>query len=140
MKHSRSFRNRKQAILLALLWGAGFGLYIVLEASPIIVALLFLVSLPAAYDFLRGDTATLEITSEHVKWSWRKHDHTVDLSNIAHVQLTTRLDLSLRMTLHLTSGRKLRVIDPCVIGTAHDLEMTFANFGIRVKRSHFSLL
>jgi hypothetical protein len=140
MIRSRCFRTKKQAGLLIGLWGAAIALYVVLDASPIIAGLIIIVSLPALYDFMRADIAELEVNQDHIKWRWRKHEHQVPLTQIDYVQLTTRLDFSLRMTLVLTSGQKLRVIDPCVIGNAQDLEAAFTTLGLLVKRSHFTLI
>lgn len=133
--------GRRPAVLAALLGNLALALvlYIWLEASLWVVIALGAVSLPALWDFLSARPSVLRVEDGALIWrSGTRHDH-IPLNQIARLRLERRLDLSLRVRLILTDGRRLTLPPDCTPRAAA-LEAALTDTDITVERSSFSFV
>lgn len=126
------------AILIAV-WAALLYLLIVLDAAPMIVAILAVFTLPALWDLVRNPLAGIDLSATHLRWFTGPRDAVIALSEIDHIRLDTRLDLSVRASIVLPSGRRIRM--PFEATPPHQaFEDALTAQGVTVKRFHFQLL
>ena len=132
-------RNRATATALVGVWTAlGLGI-VMLDAAPWLMAVLGLFTLPALYDLISARTSGLRLGSEGLSWFSGKREGSITWDQISHIRLDTRLDLSVRTTIVLITGRKIRL--PLeVTPPADGFEKTLTERGIKVERHHFSLM
>jgi len=127
------------ALVVVTIWAALLAAWIWLDASPLILAVLVLCTLPALRDLIKNPTAGLVLGSDLLRWHSGKHDAEVALALIDHVRLDTRLDLSVRATVILQTGRRIRI--PFEAIPPHQaFEAALNAHDIQTKRHHFSLL
>ncbi|MGH1577619.1 hypothetical protein [Planktotalea sp.] len=138
-RFSRSSRTPRALIIVALWWVVIALLGLVLNAAPIIIAVLALASLPALYDIGAGATSELNITDKDISWRSGRRSGTLARGQLKSVRLDTRLDLSLRMTLITHQGGKIRLPYECV-PKANEIEAALKTAGITFERHHFTLL
>ena len=122
------------AVLLTLL-AAWFWL----DAATWIVSGLALFTLPALYDLAVNPAAGLTLTHDTLSWhSGRRHAQ-VTLDEIDNLRLDTRLDFSVRASVVLRTGRKIRL--PFEATPPHRaFETALEARGIKVMRFHFQLM
>lgn len=137
--HFRS-QGRSPALVLALAaWLAALaGLYFYAQATPWLIALLFLPVIPGLFDLAKNPGSGLDLTSEQISWFTGGERTDLPLSRIARLRFDTRLDLSIRATLILTTGEKLRLPQPVVPPVA-ELTRALDQRGVAHERHHFSL-
>ncbi len=141
----RAFRFQRDArsgvILLALTgWlGALLALRAFFAAEVWIVALLALPVLPALWELWRAPAAWLEIDARELRWHSARSTAEIALSEIDHVMLVTRWDLSIRATVHCRIGTHHR-IPVEVTPKANALKPALNSRGITVKTQHFNVL
>lgn len=133
-------QGRSLALALALMaWLLGLtALAIYAQASPWLVALLGLPTLPGLYELGKNPHSGLDLTEDQISWFTGSSRGAVPLERITRLRLDTRLDLSVRVTLVLTTGEKLRLPHPATppiegLTAACDLRK------IPHERYHFSL-
>ena len=132
-------RQPRTAITLALVWSALVLLYVQFDAAPWVLGILAAFSLPALWDLVANPAAHMRFCPAHVEWSSGRRTAEVPWSQIDHVRLDTRLDLSVKATFVLVTQRRLRV--PFEATPPHErLEAALNARGVRVERHHFSLL
>lgn len=133
-------QGRSPALVLALAaWLAALaGLYFYAQATPWLIALLFLPVIPGLFDLVKNPGSGLDVTAEQIVWFTGGERTDLPLSRIARLRLDTRLDLSIRATLILTTGNKLRLPQPVVPPVA-ELTHALDQRGIAHERHHFSL-
>jgi hypothetical protein len=132
-------RNRKTLLIVVGVWAALFAALVWLDAAPWIVVFLWAFTLPAVYDLIRNPKAGLHLDAHTLSWFSGRRAGEIDLSEIAHVRLDTRLDFSVRVTAVLVSGRKIRLPFECT--PPHQaFEDALVARGVKTQRHHFQLL
>ncbi len=133
-------QGRSLALILALAaWFSGLvALSLFAEASPWLTALLALPTLPGLYELALNPQSGLDLTPNELRWFSGSRHETVPLKRIARLRLDTRLDLSVRATLILTSGEKLRLPQPAM-PPVDALMQACEDHDIVHERHHFSL-
>ena len=125
-------------VALAVFAAALLGAWSLLDANGWIIAILAAFGLPAIYDLVANPPAGFTLTAKDVRWFSGGQHVTLPRRTIDHLRLDTRLDFSVRASLVLESGRKLRV--PFEATPPHrTLEAAFEAENLRVKRFHFQL-
>ncbi|MGR3492089.1 MAG: hypothetical protein ACU0DW_08525, partial [Shimia sp.] len=99
-------RNRATAIGFGIVWALIAILWLALDAHPLILGLLALVSLPAGLDLLRAPEAHFWITETELGFDVPGQSARLAHADIEKLTADTRLDLSLRLTAWLTTGEK----------------------------------
>ena len=118
-------------MLAALMWW--------IEMAWWIAAIVFVFTLPAVYDLISARLAQLTIDDTLVSWSAGRASGEVELAQIKTVRMDTRLDLSVRVTLLLHSGQKVRI--PFEATPPHRLfEEELTARGLSVVRHHFGFI
>ncbi|MEO0938426.1 MAG: hypothetical protein AAFY38_09755 [Pseudomonadota bacterium] len=136
---SRSGRSRGAAITVGAIWALLAAAYIFMDASIWVVWVIVLFTLPALADLVTGRTSRMRVSAEGVSWASGRREGALGWDEIDRIRLDTRLDFSVRTTLILPSGRKLRLpID--TTPPAEDFEAALRAHGAEVRRHHFSLL
>lgn len=134
----RQGRSTRTALALALAWAlillAGWRL----DAALWVLALPALATLPAAWDLWQNPAAGLVLTDEALGWYSGRREVRLDLDEIKCVRLDRRLDMSLRLSVVLTSGKRLRIPAESA-PPAEALEPALAARDIAVERHPFSL-
>lgn len=137
--HENRARTPRKLIIIAVIWAVVLGLYIVLDASWILVLLTWLATLPALYEMWLNKTASLCISEQEISWSSGRYKGRIAAADIAMVRLDTRLDFSLKMTLIGAEGGRLRLPFD-VVPKAGPLEAALKTHGYPYQRHHFALL
>ena len=132
-------RNRATLITVVVIWCALFLAMRVLDAAPWLVAILGAFTLPALYDLITARRSGLSLSSDGLAWFSGKRQGSVTWDQISHIRLDTRLDLSVRTTAMLITGRKIRLPLEAT-PPADGFEKTLTDRGIKVERHHFSLM
>lgn len=126
-------------VVLAAVWAVLVYLLIGLEAAPVVVAVLGVFTLPALWDLIRNPLAGVDLSATHLRWFTGPRDAVIALSEVDHIRLDTRLDFSVRASVVLPSGRKIRL--PFESTPPHQAFEDALNLqGVTVKRFHFQLL
>jgi hypothetical protein len=109
------------------------------DASVWMVWIGALATLPALYDLVTARVSLLRLTDAVLNWQSGKRNGSVTLQDIKTVRLDTRLDLSIKATLVLHTGSRLRLpLD--VVPPAQAFEDTLRARGVAVERHHFRLV
>lgn len=139
MTYHRSGRSIKNIALLILSWAILIALYVLVDAAPMIIAVLGLFTLPLAWEI--GRNAQSHLTFDQTTLSWHSllgHD-TLPVKMIDGVRFDRRLDLSVRVTLRLTDGRKIRL--PHDVTPPHrPFRTALEEAGVRTEFHQFSLI
>jgi len=135
----RTARNWKTLLAVAGTWAALIVAYTMFDASGWIVGFLGLFTLPAVYDLGRNPTAGLSLGANSLDWHSGRADARLDLSEIDHMRLDTRLDFSVRATAILHSGRKIRLPFECT-PPHKGFEAALTDRGVKTQRHHFSFM
>ncbi|MGC3936561.1 hypothetical protein ACOTTU_02025 [Roseobacter sp. EG26] len=137
--YQRSGRNLKTLCIVLGIWLLLALAIIVVEAAPWLMGIIALCTLPALWDLFADPAAGLTFDNQSVQWFSGKRQASLLWSEVDHVRLDTRLDFSVRVTIMLKSGGKVRL--PYEATPPHQ---TFENAlharGIRTERHHFSLV
>ncbi len=137
LSHHHAARTGRVAVVLASVWLVLLVLWSELDAAPWVIALLFLPTLPAAYEFATNKQAWFELTDTSMRWQTGKRQGDIALNKIEAVRLKTRLDLSVRVQV-LAGGTRILVPQECV-PPHRDLETALQARGIPVTRHHFGI-
>ncbi|XDA99472.1 hypothetical protein AB1M95_06050 [Sulfitobacter sp. LCG007] len=108
------------------------------DAAPWLTGALALATLPACRDWLFDSTAALEIDRDRLSWVSGRLSGEIALAEISRVRLDTRLDLSVRMTVLDSEGRRIRLPLEATPPPA-ELEAQLRRRAIAVERHHFAL-
>lgn len=132
-------RNRSTLITLVVVWVAILLAIVVFDAALWLMAVLMIFTGPALYDLVSGRRSGIRIDRDRLSWFSGRRTGEIARDRIDHIRLDTRLDLSVRASAVLTSGRKVRM--PLEATPPPDqFETALQERGIDVKRHHFSLL
>lgn len=124
--------------MVAAVWLALIAAYVMIEASPMIVAIVALFTLPALWELATNPIARLSLSPQVLVWQRGKDKVTIPLNTIDHIRLDTRVDLSVRATVVLRSGQRLRV-PPDAMPPHRPFEYALHAAGVPTRRHHFSL-
>ncbi|WP_170422634.1 hypothetical protein [Ruegeria arenilitoris] len=133
---TRNNRAPRTVGVLICVYAALLALVIVFEAAWWLVALLALPTLPALWDVAQDTSAGLSLNDSTLKWFTGSREAEVDCADIDYVRFDTRWDFSVRVSLVLNSGKRIRLPDE---STPHhrDFEQVLQQAGFRVERHHF---
>jgi hypothetical protein len=135
----RAGRNRATLWSAAAVWAVLAAAVIIVDASPMLMGLVGVLTLPAIWELATNPSAGLDLTQTDLHWFTGRRSGTLARGEIAQVRLDTRLDFSVRATVVLTTGRKIRLPYECT--PPHKaFEAALNNLGIRTERHHFSLI
>ena len=138
LRHRSTGRSLRALIALAAVWAGLGALWWGLSAHPVLVGLLFAATLPALWDFVTARPAGLDLTDTALTWHSGRGTGTCDLAALDHVRFDTRLDLSVRVTLVLIPGRRIRLPHDAL--PPHEaLEQALRARGVKTERHHFAL-
>ncbi|MGR3758734.1 hypothetical protein ACUXV3_01170 [Roseobacteraceae bacterium NS-SX3] len=127
------------AMLAAAGWLAGLAaLWLVLGAVWWLVLLFALPVLPALADLWRDTQAGLDLTDDRILWHQGSRQGEARLAEIGHVRLDTRWDFSVRATLVMADGSRLR-LPPAATPPARVLQPALEARGLRTERHHFTV-
>jgi hypothetical protein len=104
-----------------------------------LAGIVFLFTLPAVYDLITARASGITINAQQVAWYAGKQDGDIPKRLIEYTRLDTRLDLSVRCTLVLYSGQKVKVpFESCP--KHQELEQQLHTFGYKTRRQHFGFI
>ncbi|MEW2913157.1 hypothetical protein [Leisingera sp. JC11] len=137
--YSFSRRGRSAtAIMAAGGWLAALlVLWQLLDAALWLVILLALPVLPAIADLIRNPLSGLKISRNRIEWFTGKLTGQAQLDEIDRVRFDTRWDFSVRATLILKSGKRIRLPQEATPPHA-EADAEFQLRGIRTERHHFT--
>lgn len=137
-RFERRGRSRTALIATLSIWGLLGGLTWAYALSPWIVGGVVLFTLPAVLEGLWDARAWLSLTDTDLSWQSAGRDVRLPLAMIDTVRLDTRLDFSVRVTLCLADGRRLR-LPPACTPPHRQFEAELQARGVTTRRHHFSL-
>lgn len=132
-------RRPATALTVLLVWAALGAGYVILDAHPVLLALLGAFTLPALYDLAANPRSGLTRDQDRLRWHSGRQQAEIALSEIDHLRFDTRLDLSVRLSVVRPSGMKIRVPYPATPPHA-TFEAVAKEAGIPTRRHHFSLM
>ncbi|KEJ98041.1 hypothetical protein [Pseudosulfitobacter pseudonitzschiae] len=135
----RSGRRLSVVVTVAVIWLLLALAMVLLDASVWVIWLGALATLPALYDIVTGRVSSLVLSDTMMTWQSGKRTGSLPLSAIKTVRLDTRLDLSIKATLILHTGAKMRLPLDAVPPSAA-FEEALKQRGILVERHHFRLV
>ena len=138
-RFERSGRTRQTAVALAAVWAAMGALVVFLDAALWVLAIPALFTLPAVWDLISDRRAGLEIGEDTIRWHSGRSEGEVVFGRIDKVRFDTRLDLSVKVSIVLVTGRRLRLPQESV-PPWRELEAALSERGIATERHHFSLM
>ena len=132
-------RNWTTLIVTLSVWVILAFLLLRVEMAPRLAMIVFLFTLPAVYDLISARASGIKVNGDQIAWYAGKRDNSVAASLIDHIKLDTRLDLSVRCTLVLSSGQKVKVpFEACPNHRA--LETQLQAHGYVTRRQHFGFV
>lgn len=139
LRYTAQGRNRRTLLTVAVIWACLLALWLGLEAHPMIVAFAGLFTLPACWDLITDPPSGLTLSAETINWFSGKRHAEVQLDEIDHVAMNTRLDFSVKVTVVLLTGAKIRLpFEATPPDQAFEDALTAA--GIKTRRTHFQLM
>ncbi|WP_170409324.1 hypothetical protein [Ruegeria atlantica] len=133
---SRHNRAPRTVGVLICVYAALAALVILFDAAWWLVALLTVPTLPALWDIIQNTSAGMSLDQNKLLWFTGTREAAVDRSDIDFIRFDTRWDFSVRVSLVLTSGKRIRLPDE---SSPHhrELEQVLQQAGFRVERHHF---
>ncbi len=135
---TRHNRTPRTTLILICVYAALAALLILFDAAWWLVGLLALSTLPAVWDVVRGTRAGMTLDRDRIKWFTGNREGEALLADIDHIRFDTRWDFSVRVSLVLASGKRIRLPDEST-PPHKDLEITLQQAGFRVVRHHFNV-
>ncbi|WP_296761940.1 hypothetical protein [Sediminimonas sp.] len=139
LDHAARARRPRTVLVLLAVWAALAALWWGLNAAWWIVAALALFTLPALWEVLTDRRAALRLEDGMLHWQNGPRGDRVSLDALDHVRFDTRLDLSVRVTLVLRDGRRIRLPHPC-LPPHRALEAALDAAGVTTRRHHFHFI
>ena len=132
-------RNWTTLIVTLSVWVVLAFLSLRVEMAPWLAMIVFLFTLPADYDLISARASGIKVNGDQIAWYAGKRNNSVAANLIDHIKLDTRLDLSVRCTLVLSSGQKVKVpFEACPKHRA--LEAQLHAHGYTTRRQHFGFV
>ncbi|NQY60327.1 hypothetical protein [Cognatishimia sp.] len=103
-----------------------------------IIVIVAMITLPAAIDVFVNATARLDLNAQHLFWKNRSQEVTIPLHEIEKIRFDGRMDMSVRVSVVLVDGRKLRM--PYDAMPPHkELEAALQARDVRTERHAFTV-
>ena len=103
-----------------------------------IIVLVAMITLPAAIDVFVNATARLDLNDSQLFWKNRSQEVTIPLHEIEKIRFDGRMDMSVRVSVVLNDGRKLRM--PYDAMPPHkELEAALQARDVRTERHAFTV-
>ena len=103
-----------------------------------IIVIVAMITLPAAIDVFVNATARLDLNAQHLFWKNRSQEVTIPLHEIEKIRFDGRMDISVRVSVVLVDGRKLRM--PYDAMPPHkELEAALQARDVRTERHAFTV-
>jgi hypothetical protein len=134
---ARSGRSLKTAMGVICLWVLMLIACVQFEASPWLLAIIGLFTLPALHDLLINPKAGVRLDAATLHWFSGRRAASVNLTEIDHVRLDTRMDFSVRATVVTHAGRKIRLPFEST-PPPQKFDEALRRRGITTRRHHFS--
>ena len=139
LTYTRQGRSPRAGMAILTIWLGLVLVWLGLQAAWWIVGFLALFTLPACWEFASNPPSGLTLDEVAIRWHSGKRHAEVALDEIDLVRLDTRLDFSVRATLVLTDGNKIRL--PFEATPPHqELEDALNARNIKTQRHHFQLM
>ncbi|WP_170331519.1 hypothetical protein [Ruegeria arenilitoris] len=133
---TRQNRTPRTVLILICVYAALAALLIFFDAAWWLVGLLGLSTLPALWDVVQATRAGMTLDHDRIQWFSGSREAEIVLSDIDYFRFDTRWDFSVRISLVLKSGKRIRLPDEAT-PPHNELETVFQNAGFRVERHHF---
>ena len=132
-------RNWTTLITTVLVWVVLLTLILHVDMALWLAGIVFAFTLPAVYDLVTARASGITINAQQIAWYAGKQDGDIPARLIEYIRLDTRLDLSVRCTLVLYSGQKIKIpFESCP--KHHELEQKLHTFGYKTRRQHFGFI
>ena len=103
-----------------------------------IIVIVAMITLPAAIDVFANATARLDLNDSQLFWKNRSQEVTIPLHEIEKIRFDGRMDMSVRVSVVLVDGRKLRM--PYDAMPPHkELEAALQARDVRTERHAFTV-
>lgn len=135
--HSSRARSWTTLLVLCAIYAGLIWAIQTIDMAPWLAALITTFTLPALLEFAQNQRASLVLDAHSIQWTTHKYDDGAPLTMIRLVQFHTRLDLSVRITLILNDGRKIRLPHACT-PPHRAFETALKSQGVKTQRNHFA--
>ncbi|WP_170400367.1 hypothetical protein [Ruegeria arenilitoris] len=135
---TRHNRTPRTILILICVYAALAALLILFDAAWWLVGLLALSTLPALWDVVHGTRAGMTLDHDRIKWFSGNREGEIPLADIDYIRFDTRWDFSVRVSLVLASGKRIRLPDEST-PPHKEFEITLQEVGFRVERHHFTV-
>ncbi len=139
LRFARPARTRRNLVIVGAVLAGLVLARVVLDAAWPFVVLGGLLVLPALWDITTGRVAELILHPDRLAWRTAGQTGEVPYADIEKVSLDTRLDLSVRLTLILRGGARIKLPPECTPPKA-DAAAALEARGLTVDQSAFALL
>ncbi|MGB1235379.1 MAG: hypothetical protein ACPG5U_06585 [Planktomarina sp.] len=136
--HHNATNGRSVAVVSAIFLTVALA-YAYIDLHPMIAMVAVMLCMPATFEMGQNRKYSLTLDNREIRWSINKDTDAAQIENIEKVTLTTRLDFSTRITLHLKSGDKVR-LHPGVTPKGDDLATQLNARNIPYTRQHFTFV
>ena len=138
-----TFERRGRSSAAALIIA---GVYIVLIVAMLflnvsiwIVGIVFVFTLPAIWDLTKDTRSGMFLSENDISWFHGKNSATIELSEIERFRIDLRMDRSVKLSVELKSGRKIRLPQPST-PPLKDLERELTLRELAFRKNPFALL
>ena len=138
-RFTRHNRTPRTILILICVYAALVALLVLLDAAWWLVGLLGLTTLPALWDVAHGTRAGVSVDQNGVQWFSGKREAEVPMADLDFIRFDTRWDLSVRTSLVLKSGKRIRLPDEAT-PPHREFETALQQAGLRVERHHFNIM
>ncbi len=135
---TRQNRAPRTVLILIGVFAGLISLVIFFNAALWLVGVLALATLPVIWDIVKDTSAGLTLDRDCLRWHSGGREGEIDLNEIDFFRFDTRWDFSVRVSLMLRSGKRIRLPDESV-PPHRAFENTLENAGFRVERHHFTV-
>lgn len=137
--YARTGRNWPTLLSMLGVWGVLITLILAVDMALWLAGIVFLFTLPAFIDVVTARPSGITISNDQIDWHAGRQDGTMTKRLIKVIRLDTRLDFSVRCTLELYSGQRIKI--PFESCPQHQLlENQLHQFGFETKRRHFTFV
>lgn len=137
-RNLRQGRSRRALAAVLLVYALLIALILMFQASLWLMGALALTTLPTLWDLWRNPQAGFELNTTGITWFTGRRRGQVSLTELDHIRLDTRWDFSVRATLVLLSGQRVRLPFECM-PPHRELEAVALAFGLQTERHHFTI-
>lgn len=132
-------RNTRSIVVLLSVWGFLTLLVMTIDFDPRIAGFMALFTLPILWEIVTNPVTVLRLDDQALSWGNPRKPRVLPLDQIDRVGFDGRLDMSVRVTVFGSDGRKHR-IPPQVLPPHHSFEQALNKVHVKTDRRHFSLL